>query len=164
MINSLMRVLQKKKHLKAVIVLVGGPNVGKSTTLIHLSKMLLDDSFFYYEEKKQRRSRDRRMVMKVDRRVVGVGTAGDTDGHLKDNFKFFSTQRCDVGITASRSSLQQCCQKLAKQYSTKVVWVAKPDMDTDYGQKEIALVCAEKIRSALKKHRVSQILADLKHS
>lgn len=164
MVNSLMRVQQKKKHLKAVIVLVGGPDVGKSTTLILLSKMLLDDSFFYYEEKKQRRSQDRRMVMKVDQRVVGIGTAGDSEKHLEDNFKFFSKQRCDIGITAARGSLQRKCINLAKKYLTKLSWVIKPDMETDYGRREVALVCAEKIRSALKKHRIVEILVDLKHT
>ena len=37
MAKCVMRVQKKKSRLKGVIVLVGNPNVGKSTTLINLT-------------------------------------------------------------------------------------------------------------------------------
>ena len=82
MAKCVMRVQKKKSRLKGVIVLVGNPNVGKSTTLINLSKILLDeeDAFFYYELKKQKKSKDRRIVLRTDRWIVGIGTADKIDG------------------------------------------------------------------------------------
>ena len=117
MSKCVMRVQKKRSHLKGVIVLVGDPNVGKSTTLVHLSKILNDeDAFFYYELKKQKKSRDRRIVLRTDRWIVGIGTAGDDLKNLRENFKFFRDQRCDIGVTAARFSRKDDCEALVKKY------------------------------------------------
>lgn len=161
MAKCVMRVQKKKSRLKGVIVLVGNPNVGKSTTLINLSKILLDeeDAFFYYELKKQKKSKDRRIVLRTDRWIVGIGTAGDDRDHLDENFKFFRDQRCDIGVMASRFTLENYCKTLARKCKAKFARIEKGDMKTRYAQSRDALACAEWIRDALKESRVSRVLS-----
>lgn len=161
MSKCVMRVQKKRSHLKGVIVLVGDPNVGKSTTLVHLSKMLLDeeDAFFYYELKKQKKSKDRRIVLRTDRWIVGIGTAGDDRDHLDENFKFFKDQRCDIGVTASRYNLEDYCNELSRKCKAKVGRIEKCDLKTRYAQSKDALACAEWMRDALKESRISKVLS-----
>jgi len=158
--KNLLQGIRSKKNwrLKALVLLVGEPNVGKSHTLIDLSKMLLDDALTFVEEKGTVKSLDRHIFARTKKWRIGIGTAGDTRECIKKNFAFFKRMKCDIGIMASRHSLTAFCKKKVSKARAAYAELQKINVGTEYGQTIMQMACAQVIYNAIQRTAVKQVV------
>lgn len=157
--KPLLRVAKRKRPLKLLIVLHGAANTGKSMTLIRFCKGLIDESLDYYELKKECRSRDRKVVARMGKWIIGVSTAGDTPDLIKEGIRFIISQRCDIGVVAVRDSgtLLDVCKRYVKRYNTRIAVAQKSDVCSKFIQKEYSMLCADVFLAAIRKTRIREI-------
>ena len=142
----------KKRSLKLVLCLYGTANVGKSETLTELGRALITDARYYYEQKGQHGSRDRRIALKYQGRVIGVGTYGDNQDAIDRNFKFFEDQKCDIGITAARveGGIDMKSYVENKGKAIKVASIEKRDANSCYSRRIVKSACIDHFIKAMK--------------
>ena len=145
----------ESKAPKVVLVLSGAANTGKSTALVALGKALQDESYYYYEERHRSCSRDRKIVVKRGRWLIGIATAGDTEKYVKSGLDFIKKQRCDIAILAARTSddpkkdMLAFCRKCVPVKGTRFASVKKIDAPTPYLRAEVVNVFVKKVLHAL---------------
>ena len=160
-----MRTQRKGAKLKAVLILYGEANAGKSTALTRLAVALLENSSFYYEQKKTRVSRDRRVVARHGKWIIGIGTAGDDKKQVDENFTFFSQQRCNIGIVAARKTgsidMKTYSEKKAAHKKAKVGSLELRSMKASFAKEIVNAACVDKLLMALKCHNVMTMINSL---
>lgn len=154
----------KKLTLKLVLCLYGGPNVGKSETLTELGRALLPDSRYFYEQKWQQNSKDRRIALKYNRHIIGIGTYGDDKAAITRNLKFFKNQGCDIGITAARVKGQTDMKSYleCKCKSIKVASIEKQDVANGYARGMVKAMCIDHFVKSLKCSTIESIESSFK--
>ena len=157
-----MRTQSRNTKLKAVLILYGEANAGKSTALSHLSRALLENSSFYYEQKKTRVSRDRRVVVRHAKWLIGIGTAGDDKQQIDDNFRFFDRQKCDIGIVAARKNssvdMKTYSEYKANHKRAKTGSMEMPSMMAVFAKEIVNAACVDRLLTALKCTNVSTMV------
>lgn len=140
----------KLNYLEKLIVLVGGTNAGKSTTLQYMANCTMH--IFGYSRKNQyyqwevnpvggafpflaKPNSDNQYVLeknfKGGNMIVGISTYGDSDSCIDSGFDWFEKHKCDVGVIASKtrgSSMNQV-ELVASQNGIKPIYVYLPPKD-----------------------------------
>ncbi len=152
----------KKRTLRLVLCLYGAANIGKSETLTGIGRALLNKSRYYYEQKGQQASRDRRLVLKYRRHIIGIGTYGDDQNAIDRNFKFFKDQGCDIGITAARvgggTDMLSYVKRICKGKATGVAAIKKCNVtDNEYAQEIVRAACIEQFVNSLKCSGIKEV-------
>lgn len=157
------------RKLKAIVCLFGQGKIGKSTTLSAVASAFQDEARFYYEQKCQHDSRDRRIVLKINGMIIGIGTAGDDPETIDRNFRFFQDMKCDYALTAAR--VDGACNmnfhiqtklKSAKLKSVKFIELEKRDAHCPYAQDLVVAALADHIIAAFKQNKTKAIIQHLK--
>ena len=95
------------KYKNLIICLYGRGDSGKTSTLLELSEVLRQKSTVYTELKANAGSSDKRIIVKAMSSYIGIGTYGDTDALIEDNFKELMKHQnlCRIILTASREKI-----------------------------------------------------------
>lgn len=153
------------KEPKIVLVLSGAADTGKSTALVALGRTLLDNAHYYYEEKKKSNSRDRMIVVKYRRWLIGIATAGDNAEYVKSGLDFIKKQRCDIAIIAVRTSddspddMLSFCRKCVNVKENRIASVEKIDAPTPNLQAEAINAFVKKVLYALDTNKYDEVAA-----
>ena len=86
-----------------VICLYGRASSGKTSTLNILIKQLEKGGAKIISQEKQYLE-DQRVSLKFNEKTVTITTGGDYAETIKENFEFALSQKCDLWITATRTS------------------------------------------------------------
>lgn len=83
-----------------LIILQGNPNIGKTTTLLHVIDFLKKERGFV-PINLPGRGKDQRVLLRNDQGFsVAICTAGDSLEIIKENYHFFLQNKCDVMVSA----------------------------------------------------------------
>jgi hypothetical protein len=89
-----------KNMAEKLIILQGNPNIGKTTTLLHVIDCLKNERNFVSINPPMQR-RDQRVLLKNNKGFsVAICTAGDTLEIIEENYRFFLQHECDVMVSA----------------------------------------------------------------
>jgi hypothetical protein len=89
-----------KNMAEKLIILQGNPNIGKTTTLLHVIDFLKKERGFVPINPPSR-GKDQRVLLRNENGFsVAICTAGDTLEIIEENYRFFLQHECDVMVSA----------------------------------------------------------------
>ena len=114
--------------MKKIIALWGRADIGKTTTLNYLIR-LLDKS---KEEEERPLNKDRRVVISYGNKKIAVTTLGDNIEEIDINIDFFEKNDCDILVTATRTrgKTVDTINKYCKENKAEVIWIKKEISET----------------------------------
>lgn len=117
--------------MKKIIGLYGRAQCGKTTTL----RMLFDDLVKLGSEvlSPLPSQGDARSLLEYNGMLIAICTGGDTADIVDENCTYFTTTKCDIGISASRTKGNTCdiLNNYAQSHKLGVCWVRKNIADIE---------------------------------
>ena len=139
--------------MRTLVILMGRCNVGKTTTLRKLQRLLEDNGFKFHK-----RSRSNCPCLIRNSESVVIGMNGDDEGNIQGNFRVFEKHKATVCITATRTfglcsevALQDELSKCAKDFK-QIVYIIKRGVAKDkqeYANQHMAEKIYEGVKTVL---------------
>ncbi|MCI6366079.1 MAG: hypothetical protein MR911_06265 [Spirochaetia bacterium] len=113
--------------MEKVIVLKGGSDNGKTTTLnllIDLFQIVADHYEIKFNPENWEDEKDRWAYFDFCKKRIGICTSGDSAKTIKNNFKYFEDNQCDIAVCASHvwdesgKAMNKKLKKLDADYDT----------------------------------------------
>lgn len=110
-----------------VIVLKGGSDVGKSTTLnllIDMFQLIATSYEIKFAPEEWEDEKDRWAFFDFYEKRIGICTSGDSAKTIKKNFEYFEEKKCDITVCASHmwdasgKAMSRNLKKLDVDYDT----------------------------------------------
>lgn len=113
--------------MKQIIGLKGSAKKGKTETLNHLIDLLEIATGQQTAPTPQPEGHDRKRSFTYNGNKVSICTAGDNLSELLANKKYFEDEKCDIAISAARTSgaTHVVLNDLAKNNNINVSWIQK---------------------------------------
>lgn len=113
--------------MKKIIALYRSSNKGKTATLNLVIDLLQALTTGCPMPAPQLPHVDRKQTFNYNGQIVSICTAGDNKSELLKNEVYFNAHRCDVAITASRTTGQTvtAIQNMSAKYSINPIWRRK---------------------------------------
>lgn len=91
-----------------IVALAGERDSGKSTVLNNFATFLCNSQGGQFINSKPTHvalisGKDKRQVVQLGTKIICVCSMGDNDIAVRDNFRFFVANKCDIGFSACRS-------------------------------------------------------------
>lgn len=106
-----------------IVALAGECDAGKSTVLNNLANFLCNSQGGQCINSKHTQvalisGKDKRQVVQLGTKIICICSMGDNAIAVRDNFRFFVANKCDVGFSACRScAYTKSVNELKKQAS-----------------------------------------------
>ncbi|MBQ8678450.1 MAG: hypothetical protein IJ530_01675 [Treponema sp.] len=138
-------------ELDRIIALYGSLDVGKTTTLNILIDLFIKVASKYSVEVVWENGFDRRAAIFFKNKTICICTPGDNAEIIRENISFFSKNKCNIAILATRTKGQSkdTLNEYAKTKHLEVEGIKKNDDLTSCGEYAANIFC--------------KIISDLKH-